>query len=169
MLLRWRDVNDQPNGITLQETMQFPDLVKQNAQIAAMEPVHVNLHARVVSQTLHVEGKLQTEVTYICSRCLTEHRDELSADFAEEFIRGNADQLAENDERIPFSGDEIDLDPYLEQELLLAIPYTPICKEDCAGLCPVCGTNRNETACECKTERIDPRLADLAKLLEKED
>lgn len=168
MILRWRDVHDQPNGIDIHETIELANLLKDNRQVIAMEPVSVDLHARVVSDTLTVDGKLQTQVAYRCSRCLTDYQDELTVDFSEQFVRKTSKELTEEDERNPIVGDQIELDPFLEQEILLAIPYSPLCNEECAGLCPVCGVNRNEHACGCRTERIDPRLADLAKLLEQD-
>ncbi|MFC4766049.1 YceD family protein [Effusibacillus consociatus] len=168
MILRWREVHEQPKGIHLRETIELPNLVKENRQVIALGPIEMDLHAQVVSDTLTVNGKLSGPVTYRCSRCLTDFKDELSTSFTEQFVRADADQLSEEDERNPVAGDAIELDPYLEQEILLAMPYTPVCKESCAGLCPECGINRNEHVCECKTERIDPRLADLAKLLKSE-
>lgn len=168
MILRWRDVHDQPRGIDLHDAVELPNLVRENRQVIAMSPVTVDLHAQLVSDTLTVDGKLQAQVTYRCSRCLTDYQDELQTDFSERFVRADPADLADEDERIPALGDQIELDPYLEQEILLAMPYTPLCSEECAGLCPVCGANRNEHVCECRTERIDPRLADLAKLLEQE-
>ena len=168
MILRWRDVHDRPQGIDVRGTVELPNLVKENRQILAVEPVTVDLHAQVVSDTLTVNGTLSTRITYRCSRCLTDFTDDLSAEFSEQFVRAVPGELAEDDERNQATGDEIELNPYLEQEVLLAMPYTPVCKESCAGLCPVCGTNRNEHVCDCTTERIDPRLADLAKLLKPE-
>jgi uncharacterized protein len=50
---------------------------------------------------------------------------------------------------IPFFGDLLDLREHLEQEVLLAIPQHPLCQEDCAGLCPVCGGDRNTQPCDC--------------------
>lgn len=167
-MLSWREVHDHSEGMHLRQSVELPNLVKENRQIIALGPVDVDLHAQVVSDTLTVNGKLSSPVTYRCSRCLTDFKDELSTSISEQFIRANDSELDEDDERNPVTGDAIELDPYLEQEILLAMPYTPVCKESCAGLCPECGINRNEHVCDCKTERIDPRLADLAKLLKSE-
>ncbi|GAX90408.1 YceD family protein [Effusibacillus lacus] len=168
MRLQWRDVHDKPMGVHLRESVEFPNLVKENRQIIALGPMVVDLHAQVVSDTLTVNGNITGPVTYRCSRCLTDFSDSISASFSEQFVRGNPEELSEEDERNPVTGDSIELDPYLEQEILLSMPFAPLCRESCAGLCPECGTNRNEQVCECKTERIDPRLADLAKLLKQE-
>jgi uncharacterized protein len=168
LILRWREVHERPEGVHTHESVELPNLVKENPQITALGPIDVDVRARVVSDTLTVNGHISGPVTFRCSRCLTAFRDELSADFTEQFVRASANELDEDDERNPVEGDAIDLDPYIEQEIQLAMPFTPICKESCAGLCPVCGIDRNEHVCECNTERIDPRLADLAKLLKSE-
>jgi uncharacterized protein len=67
---------------------------------------------------------------------------------------------------LTFSGGVIDLTAELRDELLLALPPSPLCREECAGLCPVCGGNRNATPCECaERERIrSGKFAALAKL-----
>ncbi|WP_018132895.1 YceD family protein [Effusibacillus pohliae] len=168
MLLRWRDVHDKPNGVELYDSLEFPNVLKENRQIISLGPIDVQLHVEAVSDTLTVNGNLKGPITYRCSRCLTDFQDEIAAPFSEQFVRVPPDELDAEDERIPVTGDAIDLDPYLEQEILLALPYTPVCQEACAGLCPVCGINRNEQVCTCKAERIDPRLADLAKLFNPE-
>ena len=58
----------------------------------------------------------------------------------------------------------LDLTEALRQYALLAIPMRPLCREDCAGLCPTCGHNLNQGACGCSHREIDPRWAKLSKL-----
>ena len=48
-----------------------------------------------------------------------------------------------------YEGDEIDLDPFIYEEVLLDMPSRPICSEDCQGLCGVCGKNKNLESCNC--------------------
>jgi uncharacterized protein len=62
-----------------------------------------------------------------------------------------------------YRGKEIDLDPYLREQIVLALPGYPVCKESCKGLCTVCGGNLNERECGCVRRVPDPRLAGLAK------
>ena len=66
------------------------------------------------------------------------------------------------DEEI-YRGKEIDLDPLLREQILLAVPGYPVCREGCRGLCTVCGANLNERECGCERRLPDPRLAGLAK------
>jgi uncharacterized protein len=63
----------------------------------------------------------------------------------------------------PYDGEVVDLTPLLREQFILAVPYAPLCREDCQGLCPQCGTNRNLGACACE-KPLDPRFAGLAAL-----
>ena len=63
-----------------------------------------------------------------------------------------------------YEGDVIDLDEILREQIVLALPMYPRCKEDCRGLCPVCGVDLNQETCDCQREDVDPRLAILKTL-----
>jgi uncharacterized protein len=59
-----------------------------------------------------------------------------------------------------FDGEKIDLEPVFREQFVLAVPFAPLCREDCKGLCPQCGIDRNSGTCSCE-KPIDPRLAAL--------
>ena len=61
-------------------------------------------------------------------------------------------------------GEVVDLRPMIREELLLVVPEFPVCREDCRGLCPRCGTNLNESECDCRSAEADPRWEALRKL-----
>ena len=61
----------------------------------------------------------------------------------------------------PIVGDQLDLAPMVREHALLILPDGPLCRSDCAGLCPQCGVDRNEQTCTCVTERHDDRWAAL--------
>lgn len=63
-----------------------------------------------------------------------------------------------------YRDDKIDLGEVVREQLYLALPMKPLCQEDCKGLCPVCGVNRNRETCTCRQEWVDPRMAALAEL-----
>ena len=65
-----------------------------------------------------------------------------------------------SDEEI-YSGKEIDLKPALREQILLSIPPSPVCSDDCKGLCPRCGKDLNEGECGCDRTVMDPRWAAL--------
>ncbi len=70
-----------------------------------------------------------------------------------------------DEETYELGSDYLDLAPLARDAILLDLPLAPLCREDCAGLCPTCGADRNEEACDCPTEVIDPRWVALEALL----
>ena len=63
----------------------------------------------------------------------------------------------------------IDLKEDVREAIILAFPLKPLCRPECRGLCPHCGRNLNEEKCECREEKIDPRLAKLKELLKESE
>ena len=73
-------------------------------------------------------------------------------------------EITEDDlDLFPYEDEKIDLAPMTREQFVLAIPYAPLCREDCAGLCPQCGIDRNTATCKCE-KPLDPRFAALASL-----
>ena len=72
----------------------------------------------------------------------------------------------DNDSYIVVENESIDLDELFYSDIVLEIPISYVCKEDCKGLCPQCGKNLNKGSCDCKTNQIDPRLEVLKKLID---
>jgi uncharacterized protein len=63
------------------------------------------------------------------------------------------EEVSDDDDVVGFAGNEIDLSDEVRDEILLAMPLKPLCKDDCQGLCPVCGGNRNTVPCTCEADR----------------
>ncbi len=128
---------------------------------------------------LLVKVELSGEVRLQCSRCLTQFTEPMEISFEEEFVEGDPneghteeDEEDESGRTVSFyQGDEIDLTDPMRENILLELPMKPLCDEDCEGLCPTCGVNLNEAACQCEAveETVDPRLAKLKDLLRKPD
>jgi uncharacterized protein len=75
-------------------------------------------------------------------------------------------RIEEADVSTAFYRDEqIDLGQLMREQFQLTLPMKPLCREDCFGLCAVCGGNRNTTTCQCTNTWEDPRLAGLKNLL----
>ena len=112
---------------------------------------------------LNLRGELQAEMTCVCDRCGTafDRKKVLSLDVP--LAADVEDEVSP--EVFEIEGDGIDLDEVLETCFILDQETKCLCREDCKGLCPVCGKNLNEGPCSCKKE-TDPRLAALAQLLE---
>lgn len=65
------------------------------------------------------------------------------------------------DDAVEIVGDQIDLAPIVREYVLLELPDAPLCRDDCAGICPQCGADRNETPCDCDTAAKDLRWSAL--------
>jgi len=118
------------------------------------------------------KATLHTEVEVTCSRCLSLFNYPLALNIEEEYfpiidiVNGNSLSLPE--ESGCFTIDEqhiLDLTEAIRQYALLAIPMKPLCREDCAGLCPICGHNLNQGPCGCLSQEVDPRWTKLGKLV----
>lgn len=106
-----------------------------------------------------LRGKLQGALESSCSRCLEEARLSVDVPLAVTFLPRAQDEGSDRDKGedqeedvdvATYDGDVIDLTPEIRDQLLLALPITPVCREDCAGLCPICGGNRNQKPCQCR-------------------
>jgi uncharacterized protein len=104
-------------------------------------------------------GTLSGVLDCTCSRCLEPARLPLKLQIHVTFVEkdGASDDDEDEDEDdvdvAHYEGDEIDLAPELREEILLAMPINPLCKENCAGLCPHCGENRNLIPCDCASRQ----------------
>lgn len=122
-----------------------------------------------------VTGTLNTVLELPCTRCLTPVSVAISMEIEETFTPtvdiitgGKLAQSPGTDTTTLISEQHIlDLTEVIRQSLYLAQPTQILCKEDCLGLCPQCGANRNQVQCSCAEETIDSRWADLLALKSK--
>ncbi len=130
-------------------------------------PMSVRLEGVVRSQgsCFVVDGRLEVQGHLVCVRCLDPVPWRSSEVFRIELVRTiepqvDTDELELADEeldRVVLGDDRLDLDELAAEQVLLALPMRTICRDDCAGLCPTCGANRNRPeACGCEPES-DPR------------
>ena len=117
-----------------------------------------------------VKGALHTEVEVTCSRCLSLFSRPLALNIEEEYFPiidvSSGAPLPLPEEPGCFTIDEhhiLDLTEAMRQYMLLAIPMKPLCREDCAGLCPSCGHNLNEGPCNCLPQGTESRSSELSK------
>lgn len=131
----------------------------------AFEGFRFSGKARKEGELVLVEGTLSGQLKSKCAKCLAPANYAFEVHFEEGFTEGEID---EESDFHSFQGGKIELDPLFDQVIMLEMPQIFTCEEDCKGLCPTCGTNRNEQPCACVNERIDPRLADLALFFNKD-
>jgi uncharacterized protein len=126
----------------------------------------VDLTVRPDGPEVDVTGRLTASVPLACGRCLEALPTTVDVDVAVRVVPrpadGDARELGADDLDVDFYvGDLLDLAKLIETETTLALPMKPLCREDCRGLCPRCGANRNAVACGCEERPPDPRLAVL--------
>jgi uncharacterized protein len=119
---------------------------------------------------VRLRGKINASAEVDCDRCLKRVALPVETEFdvtyvpAEDYKRSEAAELQEEDLSLSvFDGESIDLDELVSEQVLLALPARALCSEECKGLCPVCGADRNATPCQCESREIDPRWAGLLK------
>lgn len=165
MKIKLFEFSKRKDKITFDFTEDITHLVDELNQVIEIFPVRAKGEANKLADIYTVKGNVSTNLTLKCSRCLTNYDHELEAEFDEVFIPNDieTDWDMEKENVHVLFGDEIDLSPIIEETVILSIPYIPVCDKECKGLCPSCGTNLNKETCNCKHEKIDPRLEDLAK------
>ncbi len=154
-------------GLTVSDRVAFPVELLRGSDIVRGEPVAVDVRAEATPALCTAEGELKTTVTYRCTRCLTEFPAPLETEFREVFSHTPLTPEQEQAEVVYWPGDQIDMAPYVEQAVVLAIQVQPLCKTDCRGLCAECGANLNTEKCGCDTRKVDPRLEVLTQLIGK--
>jgi uncharacterized protein len=146
----------------------FPTLaaMEQADEAAFTSPVLVEISAVREFDHIRVNGRVEAGVRFSCSRCLAEYDDRLASVFVLFYTRSKT-TLAVSDEEVElsdidlvsatFSGDEIDLVPVVEEQLIMEFPLKPLCSDLCKGLCSSCGADLNMGDCGCPREA--PSLA----------
>jgi uncharacterized protein len=141
---------------------------------------HLELRAYRMASDVYLEGSAHAEIELVCSRCLAPFRSHVAEPFRlvlepagdrlpaepEAAAALARDGLCLSDELESgwFRGSEIDLGRFYRDVLALVVPVQPLCRDDCKGLCPRCGVDRNLEACRCAGERRDSPFASLAAL-----
>ena len=108
-------------------------------------PMSLSANAALTGSDIVVSGKISTVITYVCGRCLEEFKKPYRAEFQSVVDASNIDLR------------EIDVSPDIKEVVMVDLPLIPTCKEDCKGLCPTCGKNRNIIQCLCVQKIENPK------------
>ncbi len=130
-----------------------------NFSITQKTPISLWIANRENKQLL-ISGRVEIGADIPCDRCLKEVPTDIHFDIDKELaiLDGSAvdGEMEETDYLIGF---ELDVDKLVYAEILVNWPMKVLCREDCKGICRVCGTNLNSGACECERSELDPRMA----------
>lgn len=158
------------------EDLQIEAASLGHPDVRALGPVHWDGAVEHVDPGYLLKSSYRYRQTLDCRRCLEPVERDVEGEIVLLLVRETESsppeelELEEEDLGVVhFQGEEIELLPFLEEEMQLNVPMKPLCRPDCQGLCPECGANWNDTSCDCETETTDPRwggLADLKKQLE---
>ena len=155
------------------ERVYQPDQLAREQDFTLVEPVSLAFDIFKDKQQFRLVGHVKTTLELPCSRCLEPFTWPVDAPFDLRYQpkagtgggQESEREIEEDDLSTAFyENDEIDLGELIREQLYLALPMKPLCREDCQGLCPVCGTNWNRGTCTCKRDWDDPRLAALKRL-----
>ncbi|MGN6723598.1 MAG: YceD family protein [Marmoricola sp.] len=132
-------------------------------------PIQLDLRLEAVMEGVLVTGSAQADLVGECVRCLDPIEDSVDVRFQELFVYddGGAESSSELDDELDvrrLEGDLIDLEPLLRDAVVLALPFQPLCSDDCPGLCPECGERLADDPNHQHAEPIDPRWAALTDL-----
>ena len=122
---------------------------------------HARLRAESVIEGILVSGWVVGEASSQCARCLVEVGLDVELDVCELFLAPGGEPV---DDAYEIDGTTIDLEPMLRDALTLSLPLNPLCRPDCKGLCPLCGSDLNRASCDCVVEEKDPRWSALDEL-----
>ncbi len=147
------------------------ELTLDERDLRLVQNASVEGRTRRKGDEVQVNGTVTTTVETPCARCLKPVLVPIACEFSERFVTAVSwrseehHELASDDLNVSlFDGEAIDLDELVREEIVLATPAQILCREDCQGLCPVCGGDRNIAACQCEARQVDARWEKLKDL-----
>jgi uncharacterized protein len=126
--------------------------------------VHLDLRLEAVMDGVLVTGTASADLEGECARCLEPIEDAITVDIQELYLYEPADRDDEDDDVSRLEDDLLDLEPVLRDAVVLALPFQPLCQDDCPGLCTECGARLADDPDHRHDEPVDPRWAALADL-----
>lgn len=173
MKLRVEEITAEVKEISFSESEEEVNRTLEQGPIREYSvngPILVNLSYYRAGTDVLFKGDLSAAIRATCARCAEDFvgltrrafRFVMVAEAMGETVQ--AATRAEDLELSLYKGDEIDLAPLIREQMLLALSTRPLCRDECRGLCPLCGVNLNNRQCDCQSETLDPRLAILRSL-----
>ncbi len=123
-------------------------------------PVHLTI-TNMGNRKVKVEAVTKLSLNIPCNRCLEDVETFFDINISKnlDFNDTDKDRIKELDEANYISGNNLDVDLMIYDEIVIEFPLSVLCKEDCKGLCKVCGTNKNRNTCDCDDTVLDPRMS----------
>ena len=159
------------DGYVLDTTVSPASLqLPQGDDAVVSQDVRVEGRLTRMAEQVYFQGRVRGVVAVLCSRCLKTTHADFIAETQIVFLPPTFDVSSNKEAGVSTTdeldlyihdGTTLDLRPLVREQVVLAFPIQSLCHTDCAGLCQVCGGNRNEEACTCQSDSTDPRFAVL--------
>lgn len=173
MKIRVADITEKEKHFeSTEEVERFPELVdvESSGECRFLEPLRISVDVVSEYGYIKADGHVATKGVFNCSRCLAEYKSDLVSTFTIYYSKGEVDQPDDEDEveleerdliTVGYSGDEIDLSIEAVEQVLLEVPYKPLCSDECKGLCPTCGIDLNSGICSCSDKAVSMAFSAL--------
>jgi uncharacterized protein len=164
LTVRLEDIRDKIAEISGEfSAATFPVLFEmiQSGEVILTSPVRVEITAAHEFDHVRVSGQVDADIRLSCSRCCADYDDRLSSTFVLFYTRAQVGESVEDEEielsetdlvSVTYQGDEINLTPEIDEQIVMELPLKPLCLEECRGLCSTCGTDLNVADCGCRRE-----------------
>jgi uncharacterized protein len=164
LVVNTHDLGRRP-GVMRERMLSVPapaDLRVELMGVLPGSPVEMDIRLESVMEGVLVSGSARVLLTGECARCLGPIEDELEVSLQELYVYPESD--AQEDEAARLDGELLDLEPVLRDAVVLALPFRPMCRADCPGLCVECGARLADQPGHSHAESVDPRWGALAVL-----
>jgi len=169
MKLNVHEIDEAAKELVYEEPTDSLNALLRHGQVCDFEfpgTAAVRVDYYRAGQELFFQGHIEGSVLGHCARCLEEYTFDVGKDFFVVLVPKedlpDEVELADDDLDLSFyEGDHVDLSPLVREQIILALPTRPLCRDDCKGLCATCGVNLNTQTCTCTEHSGDSRLAVL--------
>jgi uncharacterized protein len=170
------DLKDLDRKVSLEGELEPGVLDFAAENIRQIGPLTWNATAERAGEEIRIAGNLSGVMETSCSRCLEPARCDIQKSF-DLFFRERDQDLFDEDQDVAlteedtrtafFTGTQLAIGDVLREQVLLALPMKALCRVDCQGLCPICGTNRNQNTCSCSGKVFSPHMEELLEIKRK--
>jgi len=157
-----------------QESIELKEEEKRELELLEASPIRCQGNLTLTAPDFLLHAELAYSQTVACNRCLKPVQQTVESAIDLVLVERSRKRVATEEEQleaqelglVEVEGGSFETRPLVVEQVELSLPMKPLCREDCAGLCPQCGQDLNEVRCSCVHERVDPRWAALAMLKE---
>ena len=155
MILQLQEIPE--SGFVLRYDLPPGEMDLRSEGVHCSGAIAVDLVTGKIKNLISLDGKISTLLDLECGKCLRKFRQPLKVDVRAHFLPESSqyeddESLDQSIEVLLYSGESIDLDHIVQEYILLSLPFRPLCKESCLGLCMNCGKDLNDGRCGCEIE-----------------